>query len=272
MESVCRRTLKVSLAGLLLELGFQHSTNTAHETLTEILQSLIRQVGLSAHKYCEQAGRVQPVIGDVIVALVDMGIAVEHIQAYGNKNGRVILPPLLTANHPKRVDNLHVGEVQPHPPHIPKYFLPFPDPHTFLHTPTHSKPAIEYEILREKSSDHQSCVEKALTKFVTKTSETQSYFSKNDNNIFPLIPCQTENPPYLKALLTPDQMFQFQEECYVPKPKRGCQTPNKKHFIYSIVHENSKEQTNASDGEIIKNPYLSPVKIKLVRKKKQRKF
>ena len=277
MNSVCRRVCKVSVEGLLLELGFQFCENMALETLTEIMQSLLRQIGTSSHMYCEHAGRVQPVIGDVVMALVDMGIVPDHIEAYAKRNERVILPPLLKASHPKRVNNLHVGKVQPHPAHIPEYLPPLPDLHTFMRIPTHRKPAIEYEELREKSSTHQQCVEKALTRFVAKTSDTQSYFSNADKNLFPLIPCQSQNPAYLKALLTCDQMCQFQDEFCVPQPNRKSQSPNKRPFKYMIVQENNEHEMQGPDGEPIDNPYLRPMKIKLVqvpvpvRKKRQRK-
>ncbi|KAJ9599465.1 hypothetical protein L9F63_010052 [Diploptera punctata] len=271
MDSACRRILSVSLAGLLLEIGFQFSNNIAHETLVEIMLSLIRQIGLSSHRFCEQAGRVQPVVGDVVMALIDIGICPHHIESYAKRNGMIVLSPILKVSHPKRVNNLHVGKEEPRPGHIPDYFPGFPDPHTYLRTPTLRKPAIEYDVLREKASFQQQCIKKALTKFVARTSDTESYFSSADKNIFPLIPCQTHNPAYLTALLTSDQLFQFQDEFFVPKRKIKGQSPDKKPIKYMVVQENNQDQTYGPNAEPIDNPYLHPVKIKLLRKKRQRK-
>ncbi|PSN40523.1 Transcription initiation factor TFIID subunit 8 [Blattella germanica] len=270
MDAVCRRALTIAVAGLVTEFGFEYSDRTTLETLSDIIQSLIRQIGLSAHRYCELAGRVEPLMADVLVAMDNIGISMENMEDYARRPDRTVFPPLSKSAHAKRVNTLHVGKELAHPPHIPSHLPPFPDPHSFICTTTHRKPAIEYETLREKASTHQKCVEKALTKFVAKTTDTQSYFSPPERKLFPLVPCQSRSPPYLRALLTCDQMFYHQDEFNIPHPTRKGQTFSRKPTKYVVVQDNADEAAG-EDAEPIDNPYLRPVKIKLVRKKRQRK-
>lgn len=100
-----RRILNIAVSTVLLETGFGSCDKMALETLTEILQSckycwsyefnywisppkgqekywvilyfiiitVLSEVGNSARGYCEISGRVEPVLGDVIMALINMG-------------------------------------------------------------------------------------------------------------------------------------------------------------------------------------------------------
>ena len=254
MDKVCRNSLNVSLAALLLEVGFEQCDKMAQETLAEMLQALISQIGISAHKFCEQACRTQPVVGDVIVALVEMGVCLKDIEHFAKMNERTILSPLFKASHPKKVNNLCVGQRPLHPTHIPECLPEFPDPHTFLRTPTHWRPETEYEVIREKSSFQQKCVENALIKFVAKTSNAQSYFCNSDTNLFPLIPCQMQNSTYFKALLTIDQKLEFQDHFYLTPHNQSYHSPNKKLCKYSDNENNELE----AGSELAENPYLRP--------------
>jgi histone H3/H4 len=87
MDKSCRHALSVAVARLLLELGFQHSEKTAHETLTEGTQNLIRQIGVSACSYCELAGRTDLVVRDVFMALMNVGLSVEEICLHAARPG-----------------------------------------------------------------------------------------------------------------------------------------------------------------------------------------
>lgn len=53
---------------------------------------------------------------------------------------------------------------------------------------THKQPITDYETIREKASCQKRDVERALTRFVAKTGETQSFFLTEDLNYFPCNP------------------------------------------------------------------------------------
>lgn len=269
-----RRPLQVAVAGLLSELGYEHAEKTAHETLIEIVQSIICQVGISARSFCELSGRTEPVIGDVIIALVNMGLPLEGIEIHARRAGRTVLPALVPSTQPKQLSILQAGLKQPHPQHILVHLPQFPDPHAYIRTPTHKQPVTEYEAIREKSASQKRDTERALTRFVAKTSETHSLFLSEDT-IFPLVACKPHMPPYLKALLPSDQVFEFEDEFSIPScPTRGGPGPSRK--VRSDADgeeeenlEEGKENTDEGKGgetDTIDNPYLRPVK--LPRKKK----
>lgn len=50
---------------------------------------------------------------------------------------------------------------------------------------THKQPVTEYEAIREKAASQKRDIEKALTRFLAKTSETHCLFSSEDNQMFP---------------------------------------------------------------------------------------
>lgn len=50
---------------------------------------------------------------------------------------------------------------------------------------THKQPVTEYEAIREKAANQKRDIERALTKFLAKTSETHNLFNTEDNTVFP---------------------------------------------------------------------------------------
>ncbi|XP_023719966.1 transcription initiation factor TFIID subunit 8, partial [Cryptotermes secundus] len=235
---------------------------------------VICQVGISAQSYCELSGRTEPVIGDVIVALVNMGLPLDGIEMHARRPGRTMLSAPVPSTQPKQLSILQAGVKQPHPPHIPINLPQFPDPHAYIRTPTHKQPVTEYEAIREKSASQKRDTERALTRFVAKTSETHSLFLTEDT-MFPLVACKPHRPPYLKALLPSDQVFEFEDEFSIPScPTRGGPGPSRKvrSDAEGEEEENLEEgKENAEEGkggeiDTIDNPYLRP--IKLPRKKK----
>jgi transcription initiation factor TFIID subunit 8 len=121
----------------------------------------------------------------VIVALVNMGISVQGLEKYARRDGRHVIPNPQTITAQKQLNILQAGTKNSHPTHIPNYFPPLPDPHAYIRTPTYKQPVTEYEAIREKSASQKRDVEKALTKFLAKTSETNSLFDTEDNQMFP---------------------------------------------------------------------------------------
>jgi transcription initiation factor TFIID subunit 8 len=97
--------------------------------------AVICQVGISARSYCELSGRTEPVIGDVIMALVNMGLPLDGIEVHARRSGRTVLPALVPSTQPKQLSILQAGIKQSHPSHIPIHLPQFPDPHAYIRTP-----------------------------------------------------------------------------------------------------------------------------------------
>ncbi|XP_019615953.1 PREDICTED: transcription initiation factor TFIID subunit 8-like [Branchiostoma belcheri] len=73
LASARRRALTVAVSALCTEGGFGTAEKGALESLTEMLQSYITEMGRSAKQYCELAGRTEPMLTDVTVSLIEMG-------------------------------------------------------------------------------------------------------------------------------------------------------------------------------------------------------
>lgn len=143
-----------------------------------------------------------------MVSLVNLGISLQGITTFGKREGRPTLPNPQQMSQTKQLSLLQAGTKLSHPPHIPHHLPVLPDPHAYIRTPvsckhshvcfvicliivllfqTHKQPVTEYEAIREKAANQKRDIEKALTKFLAKTSETYNLFSSEDasNQMFP---------------------------------------------------------------------------------------
>lgn len=97
--------------------------------------SVISEIGQSSRNYCELSGRTQPVIGDVIVALVNNGLSLEGLESYAKRDNRHIIQPPQQINPTKQFSLLQAGTKNNHPSHIPNHLPVLPDPHAYIRTP-----------------------------------------------------------------------------------------------------------------------------------------
>ncbi|XP_056413771.1 transcription initiation factor TFIID subunit 8 isoform X1 [Hyla sarda] len=270
-----RRTLLVVVSALLTEAGFDSAEKAAVETLTEMLQSYLTEVGRSAKSYCEHTARTQPTLPDIVVTLIEMGFNVDTLPAYAKRSQRMVITAPPVTNNPVVPKALIAGQNKPHPQHIPGHLPEFPDPHTYIKTPTCREPVADYQVLREKAASQRRDVERALTRFMAKTGETQSLF-KDDTSTFPLIAARPLSIPYLNALLPSELELQQVEE--TDSSEQDDQTDNENLSMHLQVDDSGAEKENSSvlqqnsvkGGEetLIDNPYLRPVKKPKLRRKK----
>ncbi|XP_078500843.1 transcription initiation factor TFIID subunit 8 isoform X2 [Lissotriton helveticus] len=246
--------------------------------MTEMLQSYLSEIGRSAKSYCEHTARTLPTLSDIVVTLVEMGFNIESLPAYAKRSQRMVITAPPVTNHPVVAKALTAGQNKPHPSHIPCHFPEFPDPHTYIKTPTYREPVSDYQILREKAASQRRDVERALTRFIAKTGETHSLF-KDDVSTFPLIAANAFSIPYLNALLPSELEMQQMEETDSSEQDDQTDTENLSLHLHSedagIEKENSILQQNTSlsasksiDDNLIDNPYLRPVKKPKLRRKK----
>ncbi|XP_061550279.1 transcription initiation factor TFIID subunit 8 [Phycodurus eques] len=273
-----RRTLQVVVSALLTECGFDCAEKAAVETLTEMMQSYITEIGRCTKSYCEHTARSVPTLSDTVVTLIEMGFNVDTLPIYAKRSQRMVITAPPVTNHPMTPKALSAGQKRTHPPHIPGHYPEFPDPHTYIKTPTFREPVSDYQVVREKAATQRRDVERALTRFMAKTSKTQSLF-KDDITTFPLIAAQPSAIPYLGALLPSELELQTLEE--TDSSEQDDQTDgdiaagNVMNDDPVVDKENAMlppggaiMSTKGSEDNVIDNPYLRPVKKPKVKRKK----
>ncbi|XP_055747628.1 transcription initiation factor TFIID subunit 8-like isoform X2 [Salvelinus fontinalis] len=297
-----RRTLQVVVSSLLTECGFESAEKAAVESLTEMIQSL----GRCAKAYCEHTARITPTLSDTVVTLIEMGFNVNTLPVYAKRSQRMVITARRTRHSPNTRQGRHprylqeeatqvqrtksrmpredpekaliAGQKRTHPSHIPSHFPEFPDPHTYIKTPTFREPVSDYQVVREKAASQRRDVERALTRFMAKTGETQSLF-KDDITAFPLIAARPSSIPYLSALLPSELELQTLEE--TDSSEQDDQTDSENTPGNNLNDDPGADKENsmlppggvvpsvkASEENMIDNPYLRPVKKPKVRRKK----
>ena len=271
-----RQCLKTSVGALLLESGFDSSEQLALETVTELLQSFLKELGRSSRAFCELACRTEVLGADVMLALSEMGCPPLGLREYALRIGRKSVSAPIPTNPPKQTSILHTGDKK-RPPKtygIQEGLPDFPDSHSFIRTPTHKQPQADYESVREKAATQKRDVERALSKFIAKMAKKEgkhhSLFNTEDD-MFPLISCvdttvhaefntnlaaeagdSLQVLPYVNALLFRDQIFE--EELEYSSPKKA-----KKDSNSDIEFDNDKSKNEQKVAE--SNPFLKPVRL-----------
>lgn len=217
MAQARRRVLSLAVCACCHEAGFSTAEESVIEILTVMLQSLITEAGREAQMLAEHNGRCEVTPGDVFLALVDLGINVDSLVEYGTRRNLIRIPAPGREQPQRQPTILQTGQTRPHHSYIPEHFPPFPDPHSYIRTPTHKQPISEYEAIRDKAASQKRDLERALTRFVAKTCESNpghSLFVHNTNlnKYFPLISIQPSPLPFMNALLPKDQIFDDDDE------------------------------------------------------------
>ncbi|XP_068151674.1 transcription initiation factor TFIID subunit 8 isoform X2 [Drosophila tropicalis] len=189
-----RRIISKAVSQLLQDKGASQASLQCLETLTQMLQAIIVEIGNSAHNYCELSGRTLPTVGDVSLALINMGINVSSLEPYLRRETHTPIPLPPQQMQQRQLSLLQAGSKSTHPHYVPSFFPAMPDPHAYIRTPTHKQPVTEYEAIREKAACQKRDIEKALTKFLCKTTETNNLFPTEDN----MFPCMTIIPMYFR--------------------------------------------------------------------------
>ena len=261
-----RACLRVAVSSLCTEVGFDCADSTALETMTEMTQSLLVELGRSSRAFCELASRVEPVSADIMLAMVEMGIPVTGLQEYAMRSNRLTLPAPSQTVTAKQTAILHTGNKKRHPIHIPEHLPEMPDSHSYIRTPTHRQPDTDYESVREKAASQKRDVERALTRFIAKTGKIHNLFKTGDSNLFPLISCEKDDdgmklPPYLDALLFKDQVFEEDEREYLPKKRKAARDYNDFDDDDEDVEKKAKLDESVAEADVIDNPFLRPVRM-----------
>ncbi|KAJ0036344.1 hypothetical protein NQD34_005021 [Periophthalmus magnuspinnatus] len=287
-ENYClarRRTLQVAVSALLTESGFESAEKAAVETLTEMMQSYITEIGRCAKAYCEHTARSVPTLSDAVVTLIEMGLNVDTLPVYAKRSQRMVITAPPVTNPPVTPKALTAGQKRTHPAHIPSHFPDFPDPHTYIKTPVRKTTCVPFgspcPITRwseRRLPPKGETWNAQLTRFMAKTGETETLF-KDDVTTFPLIAAKPSAIPYLSALLPSELELQSLEE--TDSSEQDDQTDSENVTGHNITDDPSADKENSllppsgvvpssksSEENMIDNPYLRPVKKPKVRRKK----
>lgn len=218
MAQARRKVLSLAVCACCHEAGFTSAEESTIELLTVMLQSLITEMGRTSQMMAEHNGRCEVTPNDLIITLIDMGLNVESILEFANKKDLISRIPTPGREQPQKQPTiLHIGQTRPKHSYIPDYFPDFPDAHSYIRTPTQRQPISEYEAIRDKAASQKRDLERALTRFMAKTCESNpehSLFANNAslNKFFPLISIRPSALPFLDALLPKDQIFDDDDE------------------------------------------------------------
>ncbi|XP_063956713.1 transcription initiation factor TFIID subunit 8-like [Lytechinus pictus] len=273
-----RRALFVSVAATCSEAGFSTGDKDCLETLTEIIQSFITELGQSSRAYCELACRSLPMVTDIAMAMSQMGVDGSDLKQFARRKHKIVIPKQDRLRPTTDPSGLQVGQRNKHPSYIYDHLPAFPDAHTYIQTPTFKPQDNDYKTVREKAASQRRDVERALTRFIAKTGDNQTLFP-GDSNLFPLIACTPSPVPYLDALIPQEHDIlqesddeQTQEgdikSADESEEKRDSQDTEGKVKGAEDEGAQSTPAKRRHDPEIIDNPFLRQPKRPRYKKKK----
>lgn len=190
MDQARRKILYLAVSACCQEVGFQSAENSVIETLTTILLSLIAEIGRTSQLLCEHNSRNEVTYDDIKLALIELGL--NFSPDYAKRRNIIRLPSPAIEPQIRDCDILPAGQKRPHDSYIPDYYPQFPDPHSYIRTPTIKKPDVDYEALRDRAACQKQDIEKALAKFLAKiypSPPEHSFFGSHTslNKFFPLV-------------------------------------------------------------------------------------
>lgn len=256
MNTSRRKIIQHAVTLFAQESGFNSVDRNSLELLTEIFQATIFEMGRTTKVFTELAGRVEPTVGDLTMALIDMGLKIDApgLRNYTRRHGRPLISAPQTLPLPKVPVTLSTGKKRPLPNYIPDYFPSMPDSHAYIRTPTHKQPITDYAACREKTSQQKRDLERSLSKFFARTS-TCYYLFPDNKSMFPLI--SPRPVTYLDPLIPRDQIF---DEDDGSEPLNSVK---KEKTVETVSRLNDDDEappdattTKTTTWELIDNPFL----------------
>ncbi|ODM87880.1 Transcription initiation factor TFIID subunit 8 [Orchesella cincta] len=255
MNTSRRKMIQHVVSLFAQEGGFHTVEKPVLELLTEMFQASLFEFGRSTRMFTELAGRVEPTVGDVTMALIDMGFKVDPVglRNYSRRHTRPMIPAPQTLPLPKRGKREHCRRI------FQIIFPPMPDPHAYIRTPTHKQPITDYAACREKTSQQKRDLEKSLSKFFARTSSCYYLFPEN-KSLFPLI--SPKPASYLDPLIPQDQIFEEEQISaplnFVKKEKAMEHVPKLNDDDEDGDDVMTSAQITTTSWELIDNPFLKP--------------
>lgn len=166
-ENFSRELMKVVVAQIAQAVGFHSIHQSASESIADILQLYIEELGYSSHLYAEHATRTESNFHDINSTFEDLGVSVPDLFNFVTQFEEIpfakAVPPFpLPKKEIPHPPDLADKEELPHPDHIPSFLPPFPPRHTYAHTPLFSERITDPRMLRREKSKQKRQLEKSL--------------------------------------------------------------------------------------------------------------
>ncbi|KYQ93318.1 hypothetical protein DLAC_05986 [Tieghemostelium lacteum] len=205
-DNYARILSKIVVAQISGSFGFHSITNSAVESLADVLKLYIEEIGTRSHEYSELSCRTDSNFYDVNQTLYDMGLNLTELQQFLLQADEIPfsrpIPPFplagvekesttQTTNNNHHNNNNNNTEVKERilPPHIPSFLPDFPENHTYSKSPLYGEVITNAHSLHKQKNKHKRKIEESLIKLteITTTDKTTNYDTKqlkeqNNNN------------------------------------------------------------------------------------------
>ena len=202
------------VAQVIKSCGWQAASPQCISTLTELVHGLIYKIGSNSMIYAHHAGRTTASFYDVQSSISDAGINLSNIYQLR------MLPKvsnLITQPPEKPPTVLKIAAPLAQPSYVPDYMnLPFPQPHTYIKTPTYSMPVSSYSNLRESRARQKNEVLNSLSKQLVGSGSSIQLIPGRDD-------CAWANPETIDYL---DYLIVHDDDLKIKKKKRKTATNN----------------------------------------------
>jgi len=181
-DNFARELTKIVVAQVCKELGFHSIHKSALETLSDILQKYIEEIGFRSHLKAELASRTESNFNDVRSVLKELGLSLDNLYTFAALSNDIPfnkdVPPFpikksfisakLGATKESTSETNQNGKVLeiniPLPSHIPSHMPPFPEPHTYVQTAVFDERVSDARLIRKRKSKEKRQVETSLAK------------------------------------------------------------------------------------------------------------
>lgn len=182
--------------------------------LTELASNLINDIATKATVLTNHAGRTSPSFYDVYSSIGECGIDLKNIhltKTLPKQPGIAVQPP----EKPPTVVKITTPLTQPS--YIPEHLnLPFPQPHTYIKTPTYNLPVSSYSLLREARARQRNEVLNSLSRQVVLSSTSIQLIPGRDD-------CTWASPEVVDPL---DYLITHQDDLRMKRKKRKIVSNN----------------------------------------------
>ncbi|KAK5580678.1 hypothetical protein RB653_000701 [Dictyostelium firmibasis] len=169
-DNFARVLCKIVVAQVAKNLGFTSISQIATDSLADVIQLYIQDIGIRAHEYSELSCRTDSNFFDVKQAFEDMSINIHELQQFLLQSDETpfaqVVPPFPLQGSAEQTSkpSLYKTEEQDFPLHIPSFLPSFPEKHTFSKTPLYGEVVTDpYKIKKTKNKQKRQ-IENSLIK------------------------------------------------------------------------------------------------------------
>ena len=202
------------VAQVVRSYGWQAISPECLSLLTDLVKDVMINIGLKSSVFAHHAGRATPSFYDVQCSISECGIDLKNIHLTRTLPR---VPNVATKPPDKPPTILKLMKPLQQPPYIPVHLNhEFPQPHTYIKTPTYSMPVSSYSSLREARARQKNEVMNSLSRQVVNSCTSVQLIPGRDD-------CAWANPETIDSL---DYLITHQDDLKMKKKKRRVQSNN----------------------------------------------